>query len=148
MSNVNRTNARKAESLERQKKALELRRMGLGYIEIGEQIGISKSQAQRLVARAMEESRLQIDESAADLKAEELSRLDGMLRAVWPQARKGSLQAVDRVLKIGERRAKLLGLDAPVKLIGDPENPIQHDHKHVHELTDEDLARIAGGGSS
>ena len=38
-----------------------------------------------------------------------------MLQGLWPRARKGEAAAVDRVLKIGERRAKLLGLDAPTR---------------------------------
>ena len=35
---------------------------------------------------------------------------------VWKQAKDGHLGAIDRVLKIQERRAKLLGLDAPSKV--------------------------------
>lgn len=38
-----------------------------------------------------------------------------MLTKAYPLAAKGDLQAIDRVLKIGERRAKLLGLDAPTR---------------------------------
>ena len=35
--------------------------------------------------------------------------------AVWDEAAKGEYAAIDRVLKILERRAKLLGLDMPVR---------------------------------
>jgi hypothetical protein len=111
----NKTSAAKARSLDRQAKALELRRMGLGYAAIGDQIGVGKTQAHRYVVAGLEDARAQISASADELKSEEISRLDGMLQALWPRARKGEAAAVDRVLKIGERRAKLLGLDAPTR---------------------------------
>lgn len=106
----------RARTIERQKQALELRRMGLGYEAIAAQIGIGKSQAHRLVAAGMDDAREQIAADADVLRAAEVSRLDGMLQGLWPRARKGDVAAVDRVLKIGERRAKLLGLDAPTKI--------------------------------
>lgn len=106
----------RARSVELQAKALELRRMGLGFVAIGEQLGLKKSQAHRLVTAGMAEARAQIGASADELRTEELSRLDGMLQGLWPRARKGEVVAIDRVLKIGERRAKLLGLEAPVRI--------------------------------
>jgi hypothetical protein len=113
---TNTTNAaRAARGLEHQRQALELRRAGLGYEAIGERLGLKKSQAHRLVTRALEEARAQVTANADELRSEELSRLDGMLQGLWPRARKGEVSAVDRVLKIAERRAKLLGLDAPEK---------------------------------
>lgn len=111
----NRTSAAKARSIERQVLALDLRRRGLSYPAIAAQLGIGKSQAHRLVAAGLEGARAQIAASSTDLKAEELSRLDGMLEGIWRKARRGDVQAIDRVLKIGERRARLLGLDAPVR---------------------------------
>jgi hypothetical protein len=56
-------------------------------------------------ARAAQESH-----SEAVAIALELDRLDVMLAGLWPQAAAGEVSAVDRVLKIGERRDKLLGL--------------------------------------
>lgn len=106
----------KALSLQRQAQALELRRMGKGFAEIAAALGIGKSQAHRLVVAGMADAREQVAAQADDLRTEEVSRLDGMLAGLWPSARKGGVAAVDRVLKIMERRARLLGLDAPVKL--------------------------------
>lgn len=116
----------KARMAENMAKALELRRAGLGFEAIGAQLGLKKSQAHRLVVAGLAEARAQVVASADDLRSEELSRLDGMLTGLWPRARKGEVAAVDRVLKIGERRAKLLGLDAPTKVAEtDPDgNPV------------------------
>jgi hypothetical protein len=111
----NKNTAALSRKLDNQAKALECRRMGMGYAEIGRTIGVGKSQAQRYVVAGLADARAQITASADDLRSEEISRLDAMLAGVWPRARKGEAVAIDRVLKIGERRAKLLGLDAPTR---------------------------------
>lgn len=111
----NRTSPAKARRLQLQEKAIDLRRAGVGFVEIGQKLGIGKSTAHRMVEAGMESARAQITASSDDLKAQELSRLDGMLLKLYPKAAKGDVQAIDRVIKIGERRAKLLGLDAPVR---------------------------------
>jgi len=41
----------------------------------------------------------------------DLRRLDRALNAIWEPVQKGQYQAIDRLVKILERRAKLLGLD-------------------------------------
>lgn len=149
MAKSNKTSTAKAVKLQRQQAALEFRRAGLGYVEIGNQLGIGKSQAHRLVTEALKEAAAQVVEDADVLRAEEVSRLDGMLRGLWQDARKGNVGAVDRVLKIMERRAKLLGLDAPVKLAhGGDGNAPPMQHSHTYELTDEQLAAIATSGGS
>lgn len=103
------------EKLRRQQKALLLRRSGMSFEAIGQRLGISKSRAHALVQLGLQDAREQIVMQSDELRTEEISRLDGMLDKVYAKAAKGDLQAVDRVLKIGERRAKLLGLDAPVR---------------------------------
>jgi hypothetical protein len=52
-------------------------------------------------------------EEVQQLRVLESQRLDALLEAVWPQAAQGHLPAVDRAVRILERRARLLGLDAP-----------------------------------
>lgn len=43
----------------------------------------------------------------------ELDRLDRAMKAIWPAICDGNLQAIDRMDKLQQRRAKMLGLDAP-----------------------------------
>lgn len=54
-------------------------------------------------------------EPAEKLRTVEVARLDRLLKAMWAKAMKGDVTRVDRCLRIMERRAKLLGLDAPTK---------------------------------
>ena len=51
-----------------------------------------------------------------EMRTLEGERLDALLAAVWKQAMGGDLKAVDRVLRIIDQRARLLGLNAPVQV--------------------------------
>ena len=115
MAKENKTSAAHTRATEHREKALQLRRAGHGYRVIGERLGLSKARAHQLVQEGLEEAKAQIVAHADELRTEEISRLDGMLPKLYAAAEAGDVQAVDRVLKIGERRAKLLGLDAPVR---------------------------------
>ncbi|MBP2325344.1 Ni,Fe-hydrogenase III large subunit [Kibdelosporangium banguiense] len=96
---------------ERRARALELRKAGASYEQIAQQCGYShRGTAHRAVMQALASV---ADELAADVRDLELTRLDSMLMGLWRAARDGDGSAVDRVLKIMERRAKILGLDSP-----------------------------------
>jgi hypothetical protein len=61
----------------------------------------------------------------AEVIAVELARLDALLSGLWPKARRGDVQAVDRVLKIDERRAELRALvPRPAPAAGSPPDPL------------------------
>ena len=105
--------ARKIEAVQRASEALRLRGEGLSYRAIGERLNISPQTAWNDVQAALE---IILVENATILLRLELERLDSLQFAVWPQATSGDCRAIDRVLRIMERRAKLLGLDSPVKV--------------------------------
>lgn len=102
----------KARGQETKYRAVELRKAGATYQQIGDQLGITKQSAHEAVTAAMRETAQATAETAADVIQLELARLDQMLTGLWGQARQGVPVAVDRVLRIMERRARLLGLDA------------------------------------
>lgn len=96
---------------ERRLEALKLRLQGLPYHEIARRLGYrAPSGAWGAVRSAMNK---QIREPAQELITMELTRLDELFYALWPN--KQNPNVVDRILKVMERRAKLLGLDAPEK---------------------------------
>ena len=69
-----------------------------------------------MVKRALREA---VREPAEELRTLELERLDSLYATVTAIIETGSpkdvLNAIDRALRIMERRSKLLGLDAPVR---------------------------------
>lgn len=107
------TTTRRTTATERRKKAVALRIAGATFEQIGDQLGVSTQAAHKLVTTALEETRRITGEAAEQLRQTELTRLDALQTALWSDAVKGDVQAVDRILKIMQRRAMLLGLDAP-----------------------------------
>jgi hypothetical protein len=68
------------------------------------------------VSRELQKLRAANEETAEDLRALEVERLDRMLRGLWEDAASGDTDAVSAALRIQKRRAKLLGLDAAERL--------------------------------
>lgn len=126
---------RSPDTAQRDAEALELRKRGLSYSEIARALGYAnEGGAHKAVQRGLQAI---VAEPAQDVRELELARLD----VLWKRALKAlerhhvtvsngrvvylgdtpieddtqALQAIDRLLKIQERRARLIGLDAPVK---------------------------------
>ncbi|MCD4558240.1 hypothetical protein [Schaalia sp. lx-100] len=96
------------ERADRMAKALKLREAGLTLDQIAKQLGKSTSQIDRDLRDAL---RLTIQEPADSLRIVEARRLDALQRALWARAMRGETAAIDRILRIQERRARLLNLD-------------------------------------
>ena len=121
---------------------LHLRMAGYSHREIAAQLGIAPSSAYKRVRHALDEVNKHNLDTAEQLRALELLRLDELLSALWDTAIAGDLKAVDRVLKVMERRAKLLGLDAPFEIKTDGQI-----HIKVIDLTgDDDRTNAASAG--
>lgn len=99
------------QALERQRQALELRKSGITYEAIAAQLGYrTAAGAHKAVSTALKRT---LQEPADDVRKIELERLDALLEDLWKK--KDRPFVVDRILRVMERRAKLLGLDAPTK---------------------------------
>ena len=90
--------------------AVRLRLQGCTYREVGERLGVGRKMAARVVQRGL---RAVERESAAELIELDNQRLDMVWAAMWPHAEAGSAPHAMVCLKALERRARLLGLDAP-----------------------------------
>ena len=98
---------------QRRLKALELRLAGASYRQIGESLGIHYTTAWDDVQVMLQEY---ATEPADAVRNAEIARLDRLLLAHWPLAIKADPKATATVLSIMDRRARLLGLDAPQKV--------------------------------
>lgn len=107
------TKGARERAAERRLNALRLRKAGASYSQIAEALGYSKTQAYRDIQRALKNIGKEEQEGALELRLLESQRLDELLMPMMRQAKGGSQGAVDRVLRIMERRAKLWGIDAP-----------------------------------
>jgi hypothetical protein len=110
-------NARAIRQNEKDASAVRLRLGGHTFDEIAVKLGYThRSAAAKAVGRAMAAT---IQEPTDELRRIEVERLDAMLKALWPAAQAGKWLAVDRILAVMDRRARLLGLDAPQRRVVD-----------------------------
>lgn len=126
-------------------KALDLRLTGMSYRAIAEALGVSDHStiAQR-VAIALKAI---VKEPAEAVLKMELERLDVLQHGLWEKAREGDLMALDRALKIQDRRARYLGLDAPTKVQEIPYSQLSDDELKAKwkELTGHDYVEPSDG---
>lgn len=126
---------------QRRARAAELRTQGQPWQAIADELGYKTAGAAcQDVSRALEQAVIQQNRNVDLMRQEELQALDTLLRQAWTVLNREHvtvswgkviydeatgekllddgpvLQAIDRILKIRERRAKLLGLDAPMKV--------------------------------
>lgn len=108
------SSVRRAQTAERDRQTVQLRFHGHTFEAIAQQLGhTNRSAARKSFIRGLEHWGTN---DVAEGRAAEAARLDYYLTTIAPQVAKGSLLAIDRAVKISERRSKLLGLDAPTRL--------------------------------
>ncbi|MEU5660088.1 hypothetical protein ABZ802_31395 [Streptomyces sp. NPDC047737] len=153
--------AAQAEIATRRAGLIRLRRQGVPYDdERITALGYTSVQhASKDLIRALQEARDREKAEASVYRQQENERLDALLEAAWPRAttpspvfdregvevaREIDLKAVDTVLKLMDRRAKLNGLDMPVKaeLSGPGGGAMQVGPVGIAQLRD--LIRTAG----
>jgi hypothetical protein len=92
---------------------MEMRGEGLDYTTIGDTLGVSAGVARRLVQEGLQAT---VGEPAEEVRALEAFRLERLYKVCYGYAIRGDGAAIDRCLKIMERKAKLLGLDQPAEV--------------------------------
>jgi hypothetical protein len=93
---------------------LALRVQSLTWRSIAEQTGYSSgSGALKAYMRAIKRQQKEPVDAALFM---ELERLDELQEVYWEPAMQGNMRAGEFVLRIMDRRAKFLGLDAPTKI--------------------------------
>ena len=101
-----------AAMLQKEREAITLKAAGATYAEIGRLLNMDRSNVAKMVKRAL----LREHSDAVDeYRRVEGERLDRLQRAVWGQAMGGDTDAVKTIIRVMQRRARLFGLDAPVR---------------------------------
>jgi hypothetical protein len=125
------TAPRKLITAEVERRVVRLRVRGKTWEEIGEQVGVDWGAAMDAAERVLLRTRGRADRLADQYREIELRRCDELIDALWDRATNPDMarvevpteetvkeydlqdKAVERIVKLMERRAKLLGLDAP-----------------------------------
>ena len=102
----------------RRARAVELALDGKSYDFIAREIGVSsRGNAWRTVQKALND---RVVAGVDELRELECDRLDALQVAAWAKVEQGDLKAIETVLRIMDRRARLLGL-YPTKTKTQPE---------------------------
>lgn len=146
--------AQRAQLVERRTKAIEMRTRSVPWQTIADLLGYNSSHAAcQDVSRELARRRDQMGLATEQLRTLELEKLDVLEAEVWTVLKREHvtvshgrvitvqnsdgekvtipddewvLKAVDRLVRIGDRRAKLTGLDVPVK--------VEHTGRIVYEF--------------
>lgn len=125
---------------ERRYQAFDLRMKGHSFRDIGRKLGISHTAAHKHVQKGLENLARTTEDKANMLMLMEVARIDRLHQGCWDDAINGDLQAIDLVLKLMERRAKLFGLDAPNKVA---QTNVEGTESRHDQMTEEEVdARI------
>ena len=115
-----RTKGPDPDAVERRNTALDMRSRGYSYTDIAKALGVSRSTAHKYVTTELDKIREETRASAEQVRGLELSRLDRL----WRRAEElldsdddDGAKAIGAALRIMERRARLLGLDAQVEQV-------------------------------
>lgn len=125
----------KPEVLERETQVVALRRQGMTWDAIAKAVGYADATGAHA---AYERASVRVvKEDINAIRQIEMERLDMLQASYWQQAMTGDIPAGQQVLKIMDRRAKLLGLDMPVK---QQLEVISYDANNI----DNEVARLIG----
>lgn len=103
--------AKRAQVAGRRNQAIALRLAGVDWETIAQRLDYaSRGAACTDVNRAMEANLGELRDQTKEMRAIEALRLDRLQAAVWSKALKGDTKAVDTVLRVMDRRLRLLGL--------------------------------------
>jgi len=114
-------------------RAYQLKTEGMSWWDIAEELGITEQSAHMLVSERITLAAELVDIGAKrSILTMELERLDKLQRAVWANAMSGDVRSVEAVLKVIDKRAKLLGLEevtsssVTANTIVVPGNPLEY----------------------
>ncbi|KWF99077.1 hypothetical protein [Burkholderia cepacia] len=109
-SRESKTSARKVKAADRGVQAMQLRKLGYSFEEIGGVLGISRQAAHQLVKKYLADAVAQATEEAEELRQLQLARLDHLFCKALPQAEAGDTKALNACRQIVMDQAKLQGI--------------------------------------
>ncbi len=93
--------------------ALDLRVTGMSMEQIAERLGVDVSTVSRDLSAALGTLAAAVKGKALELVQLEVSRCDEIIRSLWPK--RSTPTVAEKLVKVIDRKAKLLGLDAAQK---------------------------------
>lgn len=121
---------------DRRRNVLAKRKEGKSVRQIAAELSVPRATVGDDLKKVMDELATETRADAEASRALELERLDDMYMALTKKIAQGDYQAIDRAIRISQRRAALLGLD---------QTSPQSINLNLSTLTDEELKAVAEG---
>ncbi len=134
------------EMAQRRAHALEMKRAGADIEQIARRLGYaSVASCKKDLSGAYAEV---LKTPTEEARALDVLRIEKMIMALWPDARSGIAAAVDRVVRLVDLRAKLLGTYAPTQVEQVTFDAVEQEIKRLEsELGGVKAARTRRAGS-
>lgn len=134
---------------QRLEKVATLRIDGHSLRWIAKKLGVSLAQTHADVQEALERTVDRTNNAIAHERALSLHRIDIAILGVMPRVKKGDDAAITSLTRLDARRAKLLGLDVPIKAeLTGPDGgaiPVAAPTSQLESKLDDLCKRLAGG---
>jgi hypothetical protein len=112
--NSGKHSARRAEQIETRLRAMRLRLQGLSFQEIADALKKDKSQVVKWIKAEFARREAELTATLDDVRKLELTRIDRLFALHWSKA--DDPRRTEILVRLMERRAAMLGLDAPKEL--------------------------------
>tara|TARA_Y100000310_G_scaffold80965_2_gene77608 strand:+ start:2237 stop:2737 length:501 start_codon:yes stop_codon:yes gene_type:complete len=112
-SGLTKPDGAKMRALERQRKALELRKAGATFKSIADQLGYASPDGAYKAVKALLEKTL--SEPTKELRTVQYERLNHMILVLWPRVQDGDTAAINSALRIMDKIDMLYGTEEPSK---------------------------------
>lgn len=115
MARGKRTDKQELDREDRRQDVLLLRRNGLSIRAIAAKVGISPVTVLADLRAGLQAVIEETKDRAEENRAIDLERIDAAVELAMREIESGNIDAIDKLVKLLDRRAKLLGIDAPTK---------------------------------
>jgi hypothetical protein len=127
MPKESKQSSRITRAAENQARAIDYRKMGHTFAVIGKNLGVTEARAHQYVKAGLEQLAKQAIDNADGLRELELARIDQMTAVLGPKVfptkknpdLEPDLNAINTLIRLSERRCRLLGIDAPARSVSE-----------------------------
>ena len=116
MPRVKKQEGRRLRMAERRTKAISLYKSGWSYRDIAAECEVSHQTIANDIQSTLAQYAKMEEKEAAEIRLVHVERIQAAVKAIWQKVGEGNLKAIHTLIRLMEREAKLLGLDAPTKV--------------------------------
>ena len=115
-TDTNKFNGKEEKRIYRIQQAVKLRIEGNSYEKIAKLLKVSRGTAFNYVKEHFDKVREETKEDIRQYRDLQIKRNEDLIKSLWIKAKAGDGNAIDRIAKLQDQNAKLLGTYTPIKV--------------------------------